>query len=49
MESVKVISGASLEELRRFLRVAFDTKRPLVTSKARQHLLLLLRSVAGAS
>eukprot|EP00435_Cladocopium_sp_Y103_P040423 s911_g11.t1 len=41
----EVIENASLEELRKFLRVAFDSKRPLVASKARQQLLLLLRSV----
>lgn len=41
----KVIENCSLEELRKFLRVAFDSKRPLVASKARQQLLLLLRSV----
>lgn len=41
----EVIENCSLEELRKFLRVAFDSKRPLVASKARQQLLLLLRSV----
>jgi len=41
----EVIDSASVEELRKFLRTAFDPKRPLVSSQARQQLLLLLRSV----
>ncbi|CAE7313933.1 Maneal [Symbiodinium necroappetens] len=38
-------TSTSVEELNRFLRLGFDSKRPLVTPKARQEQLLLLRSI----
>eukprot|EP00930_Biecheleria_cincta_P084499 TRINITY_DN73963_c0_g1_i1.p1 TRINITY_DN73963_c0_g1~~TRINITY_DN73963_c0_g1_i1.p1 ORF type:complete len:925 (+),score=160.93 TRINITY_DN73963_c0_g1_i1:30-2804(+) len=42
----EVIEGSnSIEELRWFLRLAYDSKRPLVSVKARREQLLLLQSV----
>eukprot|EP00439_Symbiodinium_sp_Y106_P077902 s1963_g16.t1 len=38
-------TSTSVEELNRFLRLGFDSKRPLVAPKARQEQLLLLRSI----